>query len=530
MGIRDRQRLLAALVAATALLSAGSAVAAGKPADPAVVRTDVGAVRGTVADGVRTFQGIPFAAPPVGELRWKPPQPVRPWTTTRDATVAGSACPQDANPESPGGSTNEDCLYLNVTTPQAPARRPHAVLVWVPGGGFFEGAGSSYQAQRMVTRGDVVVVTVNYRLGIFGFFGHDGLADSGTFGLQDQQAALRWVRRNAAAFGGDPHNVTLAGESAGGMSTCAQLTSPGSAGLFAKAVMQSGSCAFDWPAGGQYPGQEAGSFWLPQADVRTLGGQVSGDLGCPGGAEALECLRKLPAGDLLKQTLAFVSPAYGTTTLPENPATAMRAGRFQPVPVLSGNNHDEATAWVSAFDGGAIDAPGYHRLIVDMVGARRAAKVEAEYPVTSYASPAVAWSVVTTDRIWSCNQVTTDRQLAGRVPTYAYEFSDKFSPLTKFTPSPIPLGAAHAMELPYLFSLGGANLPFEPDQQRLSDEMIDYWTAFARGGDPNGPGRPHWAPVRGEVSGLSLAPSGQGGIQRVDLAAEHHCGFWSTLG
>jgi hypothetical protein len=137
-----------------------------------------------------------------------------------------------------------------------------------------------YGAQRRATTGDVVVVTVNYRLGIFGFYGHDGLAGSGMFGLQDQQAALKWVRRNTAAFGGDPGNVTLAGESVGSMSTCAQLTSPSSAGLFAKAIMQSGSCAFDWPRDGQYPGQEVGSFWLPQDEVRKNGAEIAGELGC----------------------------------------------------------------------------------------------------------------------------------------------------------------------------------------------------------------------------------------------------------
>ena len=172
-------------------------------------------------------------------------------------------CPQQANPEAPDGSTNEDCLYLNVTAPAKPSSKPRAVVVWIPGGGFFSGAGSNYEASKFATRGDVVVVTVNYRLGIFGFFGYPGLPGSGTYGIQDQQAALRWVQRNARAFGGDPRNVTVAGESAGGMSVCAQLTSPTSTGLFAKAIMQSGSCAFNWADNSQYPGQAADSPWVP---------------------------------------------------------------------------------------------------------------------------------------------------------------------------------------------------------------------------------------------------------------------------
>jgi para-nitrobenzyl esterase len=371
-----------------------------------------------------------------------------------------------------------------------------------------------------------VVVTINYRLGIFGFFGHAGLTDSGTFGLQDQQAALRWVQHNVAAFGGDPGNVTLAGESAGGMSSCAQLTSPSSAGLFDKAVMQSGSCDFNWPRNSQYPGQAAGSVWLPQAIVRRTGNEVTRHLGCHDGRGALDCLRRLPAAKLLGQTLSFVSPAFGSSVLPMQPAAAIRAARFRRMPVLSGNNHDEARGWVSAFNDGAIDVARYRRLVIGMVGAAQAAKVQAEYPPSHYDSPAIAWGAVTTDRIWSCTQLATDHELARRVPVYAYEFADKHSPLTKLTPSPIALGAAHAMELPYLFTLGSAKLPLTTDQQRLSDQMIDYWTAFARSANPNGPGRPHWSPVEAGALGLSLAPAGQGNIQRVDLAAGHHCAFW----
>jgi para-nitrobenzyl esterase len=525
---RSRRRWASALSVLTVLVTGPPAVAAAPPGLE-VVHTDAGAVRGTATDDVRTFQGIPYAAPPVGPLRWRPPQPARPWSGVRDATAPAGPCPQQPNAEAPQGTSDEDCLYLNVTTPRRPTGRPRPVLVWMPGGGFFTGAGSSYGARRLAARGDLVVVTINYRLGIFGFFGHAGLAGSGTFGLQDQQAALRWVQRNAAAFGGDPANVTLAGESAGAMSTCAQLTSPSSAGLFAKAVMQSGSCAFDWPPNGQYPGQAEGSPWLPQAVVRRVGDEVSGQLGCQPGPGALDCLRRLSATELLEQTLSFVSPAFDSAVLPENPADAIRSGRFHRVPVLSGNNHDEARSWVSAFGGGAIDAAGYRRLVTDMVGAARAAKVEAEYPPSAYDSPAIAWGAVTTDRIWSCTQAATDDQLARRVRVYAYEFADQHSPLAKVIPAPIPLGAAHAMELPYLFALGSAELPLTPDQQRLSEQMIDYWTTFARSGNPNGPDRPRWPAVRAGASGLSLAPSGQGDIRPVDIAAEHHCGLWARL-
>jgi para-nitrobenzyl esterase len=508
------------------VLSASVGVA--EPPDPAVVRTDAGPVRGIVTEDARTFQGIPYGAPPVGELRWKPPQPAQPWSRLRDATTPASPCPQQANSEVPKPTSDEDCLYLDVTTPRGTAHGPMPVLVWMAGGGFLTGAGSSYGARRLAARGQVVVVTINYRLGIFGFFGHAGLADSGSFGLQDQQAALRWVQHNASAFGGDPGNVTLAGQSAGAMSTCAQLTSPSSVGLFHKAVMQSGSCASDWPRNSQYPGQAAGSPWLPQSIVRRTGNEIAHQLGCRH-RDALACLRRLPATTLLKQTLSFSSPAFGTKLLPQDPAKALRSGRFHRVPTLSGNNRDEARSYVATFGGAKIDAADYRRLLTAMVGKTRAAKVQREYPLARYDSPAIAWGAVTTDRIWSCTQVATDHRLARRVPTYAYEFADPHSPLTKVAPAPIPLGAAHAMELPYLFALGRGKLPLTPDQQRLSEQMIGYWTAFARSGNPNGTGRPRWSRVRAGVSGLSLAPAAQGGIQRVDLTAEHHCKFWDRL-
>ena len=521
------QTLALALLPAALLITKTTANAA--PTEPTVVQTDKGLVRGQVSGEARVFNGIPYAAPPVRSLRWKSPQPALPWDGVRDASTPSSACPQQDNPEAPGGSTDEDCLYVNVTTPAQPSDRPRAVVVWIPGGGFFTGAGSSYGAAKLATRGDVVVVTVNYRLGIFGFFGYPGLTGSGTYGIQDQQAALRWVQRNARAFGGDPRNVTAAGESAGGMSVCAQLTSPTAAGLFAKAIMQSGSCAFNWAQSSQYPGQAADSPWINQRTVQSTGKEWAttnkSKLNCKPGQSMLTCLRAADPAVLVEDTLQFTQPTYGgTAVLPVSPAKAMAAGWFHRVPMLSGNNHDEATPWLAAFNGGVLTDADYPRLVTDMVGPEQAALVLREYPLAQYESAAAAWATVTTDRIWSCTQVHNDKQAARKVPVYAYEFADKHSPLAQ--PGQ---GAAHAVELPYLFSLGGYDFPMSPAQQRLSEHMIDYWTAFARSGDPNGPDRPVWAPVAdGRIKGLSLAPTDQTGIKPVDLEAEHHCDFWAS--
>ncbi|MEV5966283.1 carboxylesterase family protein [Kribbella sp. NPDC051952] len=526
--LRSKLRLAVALAVIPAGLLVNSASAqTSPPAQQDVVRTDSGLVASKAVGDARVFDGIPYAAPPVGALRWKAPQPVKAWDGVR-ASALGNPCPQQANSEAPNGSSAEDCLYLNVTTPAAKSAKPRAVVVWIPGGGFFSGAGNSYEASKFAARGDVVVVTVNYRLGIFGFFGYPGLAGSGTYGIQDQQAALRWVQRNARAFGGDPRNVTLAGESAGGMSTCAQLTSPTSTGLFAKAIMQSGSCAFNWADNSQYPGQAADSPWIPAKTVQANGKEwadgYKDKLACKPGQSMLDCLRAAKSDVLVDETLQFTQVGYGgTAAVPLSPAKAMKAGLFHRVPVISGNNHDEATAWAPAF--GDITAKNYPQLVTNMVGADKAAVVLRHYPLSRYESPKAAWSALTTDRIWSCTQVATDQQAARKVPVYAYEFADKHSPIS--TPG---LGAAHAMELPYLFRLGGYDLPMSATQQRLSNQMIDYWTAFARTGNPNGPDRPQWSPTGSHsVKGLSLAPTDQTGIKPVNLSTEHQCAFWAGL-
>ncbi|MEU4294102.1 carboxylesterase family protein [Kribbella sp. NPDC026596] len=515
--------MLAAVVAPAGLL-----VGAAEPSTAAqqdVVRTDAGLVASKTVGQARVFDGIPYAAPPVGALRWKAPQPVKPWDGVRASNV-GNPCPQQPNSEAPDGGTSEDCLYLNVTTPVARSPKPRAVVVWIPGGGFFPGAGSSYEASKFATRGDVVVVTVNYRLGTFGFFGYPSLPGSGTYGIQDQQAALRWVQRNARAFGGDPHNVTMAGESAGGMSVCAQLTSPTATGLFAKAIMQSGSCAFNWADNSQYPGQAADSPWIPARTVQANGKEwADGNkdrFGCKPGQSMLDCLRAAKSDVLVEDLLQFTQVGYGgTAAVPLDPAKAMKAGLFHRVPIISGNNHDEASAWLPAFG----DITDYPQLVTNMVGADKAPQVLRHYPLDRYESPAAAWAAVTTDRIWSCTQVANDQQAARKVPVYAYEFADKHSPIA--APG---LGAAHAMELPYLFRLGGYDFPMSEAQQRLSNQMIDYWTAFARTGNPNGPDRPQWSPTAGHtIKGLSLAPTDQSGIQPVNLSTEHQCAFWSGL-
>jgi para-nitrobenzyl esterase len=534
----NRNRLvLASLLTAAGLVSGGigspPTARAGDGDEGAVVWTDAGPVRGTVTATYRLFQGIPYAAPPKGELRWAPPQPVRPWSKIRDATRPGSMCPQQPSSYADVASLEEDCLFLNVTAPRSAGRR-RPVLVWVHGDGAI-GAGSFFDGRPLAVAGDMVVVTINYRLGIFGAFGHPGLADSGTFGLQDQQAALGWVQRNAAAFGGDPGNVTLVGESYGALSVSAHLTSPLSKGLFDRAIIQSGFALMDLPAGAMFPGLPAIEWfgWTPAAEVETLGASVAPRLGCADPATALGCLRRVPVKELLAHAQGFQAYAFGNRILPEVPARALAGGRFHQVPILAGATRDEHRLFVGLFRvlaGQPVTAGQYPQLLADAFG-EHADRVLARYPLSAYPSPNLAWATVLTDRMWARSTFTQHRLLARRVPVHAYEFADRQAPMYLPFPPDFPPGAFHAAEVPYLFPDQEFLAATTPAQRRLSEQMIQYWTTFARSGDPNGAGVPSWRPfdeARPVPYVQSLAP-GPDGIGPVDYAAEHQLDFWSRL-
>ncbi|MFI1800204.1 carboxylesterase/lipase family protein [Streptomyces sp. NPDC020379] len=522
--------VLLAMLSALVVTVPGQAKAPERP----VVATDHGQVRGVAHGTYDTFDGIPFAAPPTGARRWQLPAAAAKWKGVRDAGAPRSRCAQ-LSPDEPGKVLgSEDCLYLNVTAPKGRAAgRGRPVMVWVHGGGFTSGGGSDYAAQRPAVRGDAVVVTVNYRLSVFGFFGHPALGGAPDYGLADQQAALRWVRANAARFGGDPRDVTLFGESAGALSTCAHLISPTSAGLFHKAVIQSGSCMTSMPAGATAPGSPAYSPWAPQSRVQDAGATAARSLGClVPGAEALRCLRALPAAKLvtpeLTQKFSFVS--YGNALLPERPERALESGRFHRVPVVQGSNHDEMRLFValSLADHPIPDANVYRARLQGSFG-NAAAAVEELYPAAKYPSPALAWSAALTDRAWTCTTLRADRALAARVPTYGYEFSDPNPPVIPGFPKvkDFPYAAAHAFELPYLF-----DIPVEPAftaaQLELSERMVGYWARFAHTSRPDLPGAPRWPAFRNDAPlVLSLAP-GADGIRVVDAGAEHHCAFWDA--
>jgi para-nitrobenzyl esterase len=515
------RRVLALLLSASALTACGAVnAAAGHAVTDLVVTTASGAVRGTDGNGVRRFRGIPYAAPPVGERRWRTPQPVTPWTGVRDATGSGPVCVQPEAPEIPKGvPQGEDCLTLDVTTPARPgAGRP--VMVWIPGGGFVTGAGSIYDPARLVRAGDVVVVTVNYRLGVFGFFAHPRLGDS-NFGLHDQVAALRWVRANIAAFGGDPAEVTLAGASAGGMSACTLMTSPPARVLFHRAIVQSGSCLTGHPAGAFGEGVGAISTWHPVSTIQGTGQALAERLSCAD----LACLRAKTTDELLPHTTWFPLIAHGTSLVPEEPAAAFAAGRQVAVPLLQGNTRDEHVEFTLAAYPEGITAEKY-RTILDTAFDRTAPRVERRYPAPDFPSPAAAASRVFSDRDWICPSWRSGRQHAVRAPTYAYIFADPSAPTPGGAPLPdhVRPATAHGAEVFYLFDFpDGPDLP--TDQRRLADQLVGYWIRFTRTGDPNGTGSPLWPRLGAGNRALALAPDA---TRPFDVKTIHHCDLWNT--
>ncbi|WP_165422852.1 carboxylesterase/lipase family protein [Ktedonosporobacter rubrisoli] len=499
--------------------------------DGATVMTTDGPIKGTVNKDYRTFQGIPYAAPPVGDLRWSSPQPVKPWSELRNATKPGNRCPQLVSATNPTKSLGEDCLFLNVMTPQsAQHNQLKPVLVWLHGGGFVEGAGSDFDPHRLVVSGDIVVVTVNYRLGMLGFFGYPGLKGSGSFGFEDQQAALRWVQGNIKAFGGDPHNVTLAGESAGGWSVCSQLVSPSAAGLFQRAIIQSAICTRNMPANNFSPGLPALPPWEALPDLQTTGKEIAGKLGCVDPTTAITCLRRLSVSKLQPVLQLFSLPAYGSSVLPENPVKALAEGHFHQMPLISGVNHDEAMLQI-ATDYEKI-TPEHYQQLLEGTFHEQAEQVKEHYPLSAYHNSAdEAWGAVITDRMWVCPTFERNRWLAQHASVYGYEFADRNAPSSLIADPRIPLAAFHGSELVYLFDFPGYKPPFSREQWHLSDQMIHYWARFVHTGNPNGSGLPPWPSFRTSenVPYVQALAAGDKGIQPINMDAEHNCSFWSTI-
>ena len=560
-----RRFVFAWVLLATALAGCGSSSNGGTGgaggaagARGLVVTTASGPVEGFEDDGVYSYRGIPYAAPPVGDLRWKPPSDPAPWTGTLPVTDTPNICPQDAfaGLPVPGFMPSEDCLYLNVDTPTEGSGLP--VMVWIHGGGFTLGEGlqadGGTAGDRIARQTGTVVVSMNYRLGQLGFLAHTELTTespeqaSGNYGLMDQTAALEWVQQNIAAFGGDPGNVTIFGESAGAFSVCAHLASAKSAGLFAKAILESGSCERPWPT-------------LVAAEAQ--GAAFAEALGCDSQADVLACMRAKTADEVLAalppgpnfgfnpsdQPSGSWGPVLDGAFFTEQPSDAFSSGEFNQVPTILGFNREEARLfiWLGEIADPPLDvtAESYEAQIARLVGgdADLAARAALEYPLEDYSEPAVALAAVATDTIFRCPGKRETAKLAAFAPTYLYQFEyqDGHSQLEVALPfigAELPsydLGAFHSAEIPYVFGYNplleidftdfSATLkPWDPGtvDEALWLQTLGYFARFAATGNPNAEDGVQW-PVYDQASDEYLVFDTSVAVGR---NAASKCDFW----
>ena len=529
-----------------------------------VVRTAEGPVRGFVENGVYEFLGIPYAAPPVGPLRWMPPHPVANWDEPRKATKFAKTCAQVTELGVFAGppNINEDCLYLNVFTTQigdddrrnGGEKRGNAVLVWIHGGGNVDGESNDYDATKLATGGPLgtptVVVTLNYRLGLFGFLAHPALDAEGhlydNYGILDQQAVLQWVKRNIAAFGGDPTRVALGGQSAGAQDTGVNQISPLAAGLFNRAIYESSPLS----------GIAIRSIGLAR------GMAFATAAGCPTDASpgAAECLRKLSAAEILQLegtpnvTGPYVTgPMLDGTIMPITPITAWTTGKFNRMPIMGGNVEDEANFNISITEYFAnpqapITAAQYEKNVTTTYSgpeysggpnypAGTVANVLAQYPPNFMnLTPQEVFDLVGTHP-GACRNVLVDELWSKWVPVYEYEFDDQtapyyFPPLPGFKPL-----AAHTIDIQFLFqnwhgSLLGVNHPSTLTRQEttLSDELVAAWTNFASTGNPNRTGNSPWPQFTAAAGAPAVLSENVPSLSTFTLAqwsTNHNCTFWT---
>lgn len=519
-----------ALLAVVALVLAAPLAAQSAPQGQ-VITTASGKVEGFVRGGVLEFRGIPYAAPVSGDARWSLPQPVLPWTGVLPAMHFGGACPQAARYGLTERSDEENCLTLNISLPTTKAAAKRPVLVWIHGGAFVGGGASLYRLDRLAQGMDAVVVSVNYRLGVFGFMAPPaGTPGAGrVLGLEDQRLALRWVKANIAAFGGDPEDITLAGESAGAASVCMHLMAPDETrALFRRAIIQSSACGTPLRA-------------LPQAEV--FAAKVAKEAGCTDTAALLACLKAIDPQSLIAagaraasgELLAF-APFTSSATIPRPTLAALQAGDFARVPILYGFTRDEMRLYVGYdVQGGAKITPETYPLAVRAIYADKTDKVLARYPLKPGEHPAEALGSLMTDfmpgiGITHCMMLESSRLLAAHTPVFQWEYADRTAPVRgvsiPINPEPgFDLGAVHSAELNALFpgfsNTAAMTAPdLGPASQALADVIVATWAAFLRGN----PSPREW-PVTRPGSLMRFEPAA---IRPVDAWAEYQCDFWRS--
>ncbi len=511
--------LAGTLLVFAASLWGGSHLPQAQTAAPQV-KIDAGTLQGLwapVAPNVAAFLGIPFAAQPVGNLRWKAPQPPPTWSGIRAATKYGPACPQTPSPWLPEMlgiqkmATDEACLYLNVWTPNLRGNAKLPVMVWVHGGGNVEGSAEWPPLGSTLAREGVVVVSLNYRLGVFGFFVYPALAAesphhvSGNYGHLDQVEALRWVKRNISRFGGDPNNVTVFGASSGALDICNLMASPVAAGLFQRAIMQSGVCV--------------DSVYPVTRQAESNGELLAKDLGIQTAPGSLAALRALPAEKLLltaaKDDRIDLEPVVDGWFFPEQPATAFANGKQAKIPVIVGSNNDEVSIFASPIVGGKSNRPrtvDEYRQWLHREFGPMADKVFAQYPAHSDKDVPGIFRTMDTDFDFGFGARLLAIEMARiHQPAYLYHFT--YVGAGEFA----SLGAFHSEESMFLSKKYWTTWIHRPYDQTLSNAIIGYWVEFAKTGNPNNSALPTW-PAYQPNTDLSQELGQRIGAERVPRA------------
>ncbi len=495
---RSKPPMTAMLAVACSLLCASSLRSQTQPSPPKV-NIDAGTLQGSWVTGtphVAAFLGIPYAAQPVDDLRWKAPQPPPSWTGIREAMKYGPACPQTPSPWLPEMLgiqkmvTNEACLYLNVWSSNLHGASKLPVMVWVHGGGNVEGAANWPPLGSTLAQQGVIVVSLNYRLGVFGFFAYPALAAesphhvSGNYGHLDQVEALRWVKRNISRFGGDPDNVTVFGASSGALDICNLMASPVAAGLFQRAIMQSGVCV--------------DSVYPTTRQAETNGELLAKDFGIQSGPKSLAALRALPAAKLLltaaKDDRVDLEPVVDGWFFPEQPAIAFANGKQAKIPVIVGSNNDEVSIFASSLVGGKSNRPktvDEYRQWLHREFGPMADQVFAQYPAKSDKDVPGVFRTMDTDFDFGFGARLLAIEMARiHQPAYLYHFT--YVGAGEFA----ALGAFHSEESMFLSKKYWATWIHRPYDKTLSNAIIGYWVQFAKTGDPNNSALPKWPTYR----------------------------------
>ena len=525
---------------------------------PIPASTKDGLIAGIRNSGVTEFLGIPYAAPPVGKLRWMPPQPVALWTGFKNTYHFGPTCAQitTLGPFAGPANSNEDCLYLNVFAPNVKAnfipslKTKLPVLVWIHGGGYVDGESNDYDASKLARQGKMVVVTINYRLNLFGFLAVPALGGSGNYGLQDMQAALHWVHANIAGFGGDAGNVTVGGQSAGAGAAAAMVVSPGAKGLIHRAIFQSG---------GYTP-------FAKKEIALERGRKFTAAAGCDKAKDVAACLRALPASKIV--ALAGTASANGPfingpyvdgVVIPQQTIDAITYGAFNKVPIMIGTTHDESNFFngiIQYFkpNHAPINEADYRTYLKTTYGgnagpgggppAYAAGTIDAilkHYPVgkpdgmkPAFANAQDAWDMAHADML-ACRNQYISGALSKQVPVYSYQFDDETAP-TYFPKMPGYRSLAyHTSDIQYVFTGyhgGPAGLPthLTPKQEKLSNHLIAAWANFARTGNPNGTGDAPWPRWTHDGTAYFIQDDSWNHVQtNPEFATQHICGLWQSI-